>query len=170
MATGKNHELAPQSHSEQPSDAIVQSASLYLAARKILVTSLGALALTIDEGNEFLAKLTDRGEAADSELTRFVEEYVRKSNQREQKSAEVRRLTADKAAVALADSVEVILGRLNVPTRTDIEELSKKISALNEKVLTLRQRSLPDGNGASYIAQHDQEPAQLPSPRNHPNP
>jgi poly(hydroxyalkanoate) granule-associated protein len=130
------------------------------------MASLGALALSIDEGNEFLEKLSDRGEAADSELTRFVEEYVRKSNQREQKTAEVRRLTADKAAIALADSVEVILGRLNVPTRTDIEELSKKISALNEKVLTLRQKSLPEGNGATYFAQHDQEPVYHPLPRN----
>ena len=43
--------------------------------------------------------------------------------------------------MALEDSVETILTRLNVPNKTEIEELSRKINYLNEKVLALRQRN-----------------------------
>ena len=77
---------------------------------------------------------------------------------------DTRRITIDKAAYALADSVEVILGRLNVPTKGDLEELSRKISKLNERVLALRQRNMaaeqggqaqPDEQGAPDAADSD---------------
>ena len=42
-----------------------------------------------------------------------------------------------KAGIALEDSVETILNRLNVPNKNEIEELSRKIGLLSEKVSTL---------------------------------
>lgn len=121
-------------------EAIVQSANLYLMARRVLMTSLGAVAMTLEETNDFIERLVDRGEVAETELSRIVNEYVERSNEREYQAMEMRRATVDKAAVALADSVEVILGRLNVPTRTDIEELSRKIGQLNDKVMALKSQ------------------------------
>ena len=46
-----------------------------------------------------------------------------------------------KAGIALEDSVETILNRLNVPNKNEIEELSRKIGLLSEKVSHL------DGQG-----------------------
>lgn len=150
-------------------EAIVQSANLYLIARRVLLTSLGAVAITFDEGNEFIEKLVDRGEVAEADIVKLVNDYVERSNVREEHASEGRRATVDKAAVALADSVEVILGRLNVPTRADIEELSRKIGTLNEKVVTLKQRSggvLPNGGAASVVAAARAEESALP--KSHP--
>ena len=133
-------------------EALVQSANLFLVARRVLLTSLGALAMTLDESADFVNKLVERGEVAESDLNRLVTEYMERSNEREEVAAVGRRDTVDKATVALADSVEVILGRLNVPTRTDIDDLSRKIGQLSDKVMTLKQRSaaaeIPADNGA----------------------
>ncbi len=130
-------------------EAIVQSANLYLMARRVLLTSLGAVALTLEEGNDFANKLVERGEIAEFDLNRMVDEFVRRSNEREAAALETRKGAMDKAAYALADSVEVILGRLNVPSKGDLDELSRKISQLNEKVLALRQRNASSPEGFS---------------------
>ncbi len=132
-------------------EVVVQSANLFLVARRVLLTSLGALAMTIDESAEFVSKLVERGEIAETDLSRMVSEYMERSNEREEHASEARRNTVDKATVALADSVEIILGRLNVPTRTDIDELSRKIGQLNDKVLSLKHT----GVGAQIDGERD---------------
>ncbi len=48
-------------------EVIVQSANLYLAVRKVLLSSLGAMSLTADETNEFLNRLVERGEIAEAD-------------------------------------------------------------------------------------------------------
>lgn len=142
---GTSHEKAPAQpvpvDNETGKEVLVESAGLYLAARRVLLASLGAVAIGLEEGNEFIERLVERGEVAETDLTRLVTEAIERSNQREAKAAEGRKSTMDKAAMAIADSVEVILGRLNVPTKADIEELSRKINYLNEKVMALRQRN-----------------------------
>ena len=47
-------------------ELIVQSATLYLLVRKALMASLGAVALSADEANEFVNRLVERGEIARS--------------------------------------------------------------------------------------------------------
>lgn len=144
-------------------EAIVQSANLFLMARRVLLTSLGAVAMTLEEGNEFANRLVERGEVAESELSRMVEEFIQRSNTREATAMETRKSAMDKAAYALADSVEVILGRLNVPTKGDLDELSNKIRQLNEKVLALRQRT-PSRTGDPMPAQSEHTNEQNSSP------
>lgn len=122
-------------------EAIVQSANLYLTARRVLLASLGALALTIEEGNEFIDKLVERGEVAETDMQKLLNDIRKRSDEREANVADLRRNGVEKAGIALADSVEVILERLNVPTKGDIEQLSQKIGQLNEKVMALRRRA-----------------------------
>jgi poly(hydroxyalkanoate) granule-associated protein len=142
-ATGKQKtpQQAPAPVEESGHAVVVESAGLFLAARRVLLASLGAVAIGLEEGNEFIERLVERGEVAEADLTRLVNETIERSNQREARASEERKSTVDKAAMAIADSVEVILSRLNVPTKTDIEELSRKINYLNEKVMALRQRN-----------------------------
>lgn len=151
-------------------EAIVQSANLYLLARRVLLTSLGAVAITFEEGNEFIERLVDRGEVAEADIVKLVNDYLERSNVREEHASEGRRATADKAAVALADSVEVILGRLNVPTRADIEELSRKIGTLNDKVITLKQRSGVHGEGGAATLLAAPHEAEGGASKTHPSP
>lgn len=118
-------------------EVIVQSANLYLMARKALMASLGAVAMTLDEANEFVDKLVERGELAEADTQKLLNELRTRSTTSEQTVGEAGKNIVNKAGMALEESVEVILNRLNVPSKTDIDELSKKIGALNQKVSAL---------------------------------
>lgn len=145
-------------------EAIVQSANLFLVARRILTTSLGAIAVSIEETNEFIARLVERGEVAEHELTAMVEEmswHIGARGKEVESSrgeltdatdtapptatdpAEGRNVlpTQERMPALLGDRVESILGRLNVPTRNDIESLTSKIEILSGKVKLLRSKS-----------------------------
>ena len=160
-------------------EAIVQSANLFLVAHRILTTSLGAIALSIEETNAFIERLVERGEVAEHDLTAMIDEVsaqiaargkslVQRSpllvesapTNRSDDAAETLSTpsVAESAAMPerspalLGDRVESILGRLNVPTRSDIENLTSKIEVLSGKVLLLRsksQRSTHSGAPAS---------------------
>lgn len=125
---------------DAPGETIAQNASLFLRARRALLASLGAIAITIEESNEFLSRLVERGEVAESDISRIVNEYVGRGGRTEESAEVVRRPAVERTPPVLTNSVEVILERLNVPTHADIEELSRKISLLNEKVTALKQR------------------------------
>ncbi|MBK8050307.1 MAG: phasin family protein [Anaerolineales bacterium] len=124
-------------------EVIVQSANLYLMVRKVLLTSLGSVALTADEAGEIFTKLVDRGELAEADAQKIINDLRIQSRRREEEAAKSRGEMARKANAALEDSVETILTRLNVPNKSEIEDLSRKISALNEKVSTLGNGSKP---------------------------
>jgi poly(hydroxyalkanoate) granule-associated protein len=121
-------------------EVIVQSANLYLAVRKVLLTSLGAMALTAEETNEFLSRLVERGEIAETDAQKLINDLRSQSRKREEDANKAREDMTKKAGMALEDSVETILTRLNVPNKTEIEELSRKIGQLNEKVSALSNR------------------------------
>jgi poly(hydroxyalkanoate) granule-associated protein len=118
-------------------EAVVQSANLYMMARKALLASLGAAAMTVDEANSFVDKLAERGEMVETDLQKWMSEMRGQGGAAGKGNRPVRTSTMSMAGKALEESIEVILNRLNVPTKSDIEALSKKISALNQKVNTL---------------------------------
>ena len=124
-------------------EVIVQSANLYLMVRKVLLASLGGVALTADEAGEVFNRLVDRGEIAESDAQKIIGDLRAQSRRREEDAAKTRDEMARKANAALEDSVETILTRLNVPNKSEIEDLSRKISALNEKVSTLGNHANP---------------------------
>lgn len=121
-------------------ELIVQSANLYLVVRKVLLASLGAMALTAEEANDLLARLVERGEIAEADMQKIVEDLRAQGRKREEKVEQTREELARKASEALEGRVETILTRLNVPNKAEIEEISRKISLLNEKVSALNHR------------------------------
>ena len=121
-------------------ELIVQSANLYLMMRKVLLASLGGVALTADEASEMFARLVERGEIAESDAQKIVADLRDQGRKREEEATQTREEISKRAGIALEDSVETILNRLNVPNKAEIEELSRKIGLLNEKVSTLNGR------------------------------
>ncbi len=119
-------------------EIITQSANTFLMARRALMASLGAVALTIDDGNQFIDTLIERGEVAEADVHKLVSDFRAKSNTHEEKARAARKSMAEKATLALEDSVDVILNRFNVPTKNDIEDLSQKITKLTEKIAALK--------------------------------
>ena len=124
-------------------ELIVQSANLYLMVRKVLLASLGGVALTADEAGELFTRLVERGEIAESDAQKIVTDLRNQGRKREEEASLAREDFSKKAGMALEDSVETILNRLNVPNKAEIEELSRKIGLLNEKVSTLDGRKPP---------------------------
>lgn len=127
-------------------ELIVQTANIYIMVRKVLLSSLGAVALTVDEANELLARLVERGEVAEADLQKMINELRAQRTRSEAEAAKARNELAKKASSTLEDSVETILTRLNVPNKSDIEDLSRKIGYLNEKVSALNQQRKNSSN------------------------
>lgn len=127
-------------------ELIVQTANLYIMVRKVLLSSLGAVALTMDEANELLARLVERGEVAESDLQKMINELRAQRERSEAEAAKTRSELTKKASNTIEDSVETILTRLNVPNKSDIEDLSRKIGHLNEKVSALNHQRKNAGN------------------------
>jgi len=118
------------------------TAGMVAAVRRVLMAGVGVVALTKDEIEDFVGKLIERGEIAEQDGRRLVSEVL---HRRRDKAGEV----ADKvqeetekqvmrAESMLDQRIESILGRLNVPTKGDIDSLSEKISLLAEKVDALK--------------------------------
>jgi len=124
-------------------EMIVQSANLYLMVRKVLLASLGSVALTADEAGELFTRLVERGEIAESDAQKIITDLRTQGRKREEEASQARDEISKKAGIALEDSVETILNRLNVPNKAEIEELSRKIGLLNEKVTILDGRKPP---------------------------
>jgi poly(hydroxyalkanoate) granule-associated protein len=122
-------------------EVVTQSASVFLMARRALLASLGAVALTLEEGNLFIDRLIERGEVAEADIQKLISDLRSQTHEQEEKAQQARKSMGEKAGAALEESLDVILSRLNVPTKSDIEELSRKIAQLSERIVILKQRN-----------------------------
>ncbi|MEJ2705969.1 MAG: phasin family protein [Anaerolineales bacterium] len=101
---------------------------LFEAARKVLLASIGAVALAQDELEDFINKLVEQGEIAEKEGRKLAQEMREKRKDRFQ-SVEDR----------MSKRMEESLKNMNVPTKADIEALNAKISALSKKIDDLQK-------------------------------
>ena len=98
------------------------------AARKVLLASIGAVALATDEIEDFVGKLVERGEIAEKDgrnLLKDVLERRRKMGPLEEK---------------LDQQVERVVSRLNIPTKSDVDALTDRIADLSRKIDELGQQ------------------------------
>lgn len=98
------------------------------ATRKVLLASMGAVALAQEEMESFVSKLVERGELAEKDGKKLMRDVMEK-----------RKKEAQKAEDQLDKRVEELLDRMNVPSKSDIEALSAKITALTKKVDELKK-------------------------------
>jgi poly(hydroxyalkanoate) granule-associated protein len=101
---------------------------LFGMARKVLMAGMGAVALAQEEVEELVNKLVERGEIAEKDGKKLVQDVMEK-----------RKKEAKKAEDELEKRMEELLDRMNVPTKSDIEALSAKITALTKKVDELKK-------------------------------
>ena len=96
-------------------------------ARNVLLAGIGAMALTQEEIEKFVHKLIERGEIAEKDGRRLIKDVMEK-----------RRRKAEEASVEAEATyegrMEEVLARMNIPSKSDIDALSRKITALTEKV------------------------------------
>ncbi|MGD8584050.1 MAG: phasin family protein [Chloroflexota bacterium] len=96
-------------------------------ARKVLLASIGAVAITQEEVEKFVSKLIERGQIAEKDGRKLINDVMEK---RRRKAEEI----STEAEVTYESRMEEILARMNIPSKSDIDALSRKISALTEKV------------------------------------
>jgi poly(hydroxyalkanoate) granule-associated protein len=112
-------------------------------AHKTLIVGLGAVGMAQDGlkkswegGNEFAGKLVERGETISNERRQQIDNRVEK---RQEQVKDLRSDLNQKVGDSYNQATNAALNRMNVPSRTDIQDLSKQINALNRKVDKVRK-------------------------------
>ena len=100
------------------------------AVRKVLLASIGAVALAQEEVDDFVTRLIERGEIAEKDGKKLVNEVMEK-----------RKKKAKKAEDEFNKQMEDVMGKMNVPTKDDIDALSKKVAELSKKVDELKKEA-----------------------------
>ena len=100
--------------------------------RRVLMAGIGVAVLAQEEIEDFVTKLVDRGEIAENDGRSLISDVL------EQRRREIQEGTK-KASGRVDRSVEGMLSRMNVPTKSEINNLSEQISELSKKVDQLRE-------------------------------
>jgi polyhydroxyalkanoate synthesis regulator phasin len=88
--------------------------------RKVLLAGIGAAVLAQEEAESFIQKLVEKGELAEKEGKGILKDFHEK--RWEKKGNEIDRVVAS------------IVQRMDIPTRSDFQKLSEKISEISKKV------------------------------------
>lgn len=104
---------------------VEERSKLFEAARKVVLASIGAVALAQDELEDFVNRLVERGEIAEKDARKLMREVTDKRRKNVEREMDKR--------------MEEMLDRLNVPSKGDIESLGKKIAVLTAKVEDLKK-------------------------------
>lgn len=100
-----------------------EKSALFQATRKVLLAGIGALSLAQDEVEEFVDHLVSRGEIAEKDGKKLVREMLDK-----------RKENFKKAETESGKHLEELLGRMNIPTRAEVNALAEQLSALSKKL------------------------------------
>lgn len=121
---------------ETAEGAQAAGSSFVEALRKLLMAGIGAVALSRDEVESFVAKLVERGELAQKDAEKLLHE-VQGRLRKNTSGVEER---AEKMTSRVEQGMEEFLNRLNIPSKRDIEDLSAKIAQLAARVEELRKQ------------------------------
>lgn len=103
------------------------SNALLAGLRRVLMAGIGMVVLAQDEIEDFVNRLVERGEIADGDARKLLADVL-----------ESQKKTVQGGARSAGDEVdkrlEGLLGRMNIPSKSEIDALSAKISELSKKV------------------------------------
>jgi polyhydroxyalkanoate synthesis regulator phasin len=88
--------------------------------RKVLLASIGAVAVAQDEAEDLIDRLVERGEIAREEGRKLVDDMMAKRR--------------EKMQAHLDSRVDAALVRMNVPSKADLKAVEKKLDELNQKL------------------------------------
>jgi poly(hydroxyalkanoate) granule-associated protein len=118
---GKNEEVNNEDISKENEKK--DTHSFYYVVRRIMLAGVGAIALKHDELEELIDKLVERGEIAKKDGESLISEMKeRRSKYIHGEGGHTHK------------KVNEFFDRIAVPTKTDLDALSEKISALEKKI------------------------------------
>lgn len=101
--------------------------------RRVLLAGVGAVTVAQDEAERFVHKLVEKGEIAEKDGRTLLNELAENRKQRAQESSK-------RVSDELEKRMESLLNRMNIPTKSDIEQLSSKVGELTKKIETLKEQ------------------------------
>lgn len=101
--------------------------------RRVLLAGVGAVTVAQDEAEKFVNKLVEKGEIAEKDGRSLLNDLAEKRKHRAQESSK-------RVSDELEKRMESLLNRMNIPTKTDIEQLSNKVAELTKKIDTLQEQ------------------------------
>lgn len=107
--------------------------------RKLMLAGVGAMALSRDEAEQFVNRLVERGELAQKDAQKLIDESMDRFRQTAQPQAQNITANVSNLGTQVETSLEQFLNRLNIPSKRDIDELSAKIAQLAARVEELRR-------------------------------
>lgn len=106
--------------------------ALLETVRRVLMAGVGVVVLAQEEVEEFVNKLIERGEIAEQDGRKLINDVVENRKKQAQETKQATQEEFDKR-------LEGLLDRLNVPTRGDINTLNDKVTELTAKVEELKK-------------------------------
>ena len=111
------------------------ASAMFDGMRRLMLASIGAVAITRDEIENTITKLVERGELAQKEGETLQSEMSLRMRQARSEAT----TTSQDISRQVETGIEQFLNRLNIPSKRDIDDLSTKIAQLNARVEELRK-------------------------------
>ena len=127
-------------------------------AREIWLAGLGALSRVEEEGDKIFRDLVQRGESYEARRRQQLEGVT--SGLRERQEALTHDVTerlenaTESVDRAVSDTLSGTLGRIGVPTRTEVRGLSRKVGELSKKLDALSQMLEPEATEGAETVLH----------------
>lgn len=102
--------------------------SLFDITRKVMLASIGAMAIAQDELEDFVNRLIERGEIAEKDGDGLIQELKAKRKQKMEKGEEL-----------FQKRINHMLKKADIPSKSDLEMLNQKISNLSKKIDDLKK-------------------------------
>jgi len=117
-----------QKKAKGPSQEESERKTFFNAARKVLLAAVGASALAQEEIEDFVNRLIEKGEVAEKDGRQLIKELL-----------ERRRKRAERLEDVWEAGFERLLSAMNIPTKSDITELSKRVAELGQQIEQLKK-------------------------------
>ena len=114
-------------------------ANIRESANRIWLAGLGALAKTQEEGEKLFQAMVEEGEKIEKRAKETASARVEEAKGKVVEFRGKANQQFDRLEELFQERVAQVLNRLGVPTQDDIQELSKRVEALNESILALKK-------------------------------
>jgi poly(hydroxyalkanoate) granule-associated protein len=117
-----------QKRAKRSSEEESECKTFFNVARKVLLAAVGASALAQEEIEDFVNRLIEKGEVAEKDGRQLIKELLERRKKRAERLEDV-----------WEAGFERLLSAMNIPTKSDITELSKRVAELGKQIEQLKK-------------------------------
>lgn len=114
-------------------------ANIRESANHIWLAGLGAYAKTQEEGEKLFQSLVKEGEKVEKQAKKIAEARFEEAKGKVVEFRGKASQQFDRLEELFQERVAQVLNRLGVPSQEDIQELTKRVEALNESIMALKK-------------------------------